>query len=162
MNFFDIVFSIIIITFFILSTSRGALREIISAFSIIFGYYAAERFHTKYMSITLKHLNDPSQAKIVTYLAIFAGSVLIGFLLSSLIKAMISFKRPTFLSRMIGGVLGLTKGLLICLLIYFVVEGYIPSYLDDLYNSFYTPWLQNIRGVINGINLAFIDTIILV
>jgi hypothetical protein len=53
----------------------------------------------------------------------------------------------------------LTKGLLICLLVFFIVEGYIPSYLDDLYNSFYSPWLQNIRHFINGINFALIDSI---
>lgn len=160
MNFFDIVFSVIVIGFFVLSASRGALREVVSAFSIIFGYYAAEKFHVKYMSITLKYLANQSQAKIVTYLAIFAAIVLAGFLLSALIKMLISFKRPTFLSRLIGGALGLTKGLLICLLIYFVVEGFIPSYLDDLYNSFYAPWLQNVRQFINGINFALIDSII--
>jgi membrane protein required for colicin V production len=159
MNFFDIVFTIIVILFVVLSSSRGALREFVSTFSIVFGYYAAEKFHPKYMSITLKYISNNSQAKIVTYFAIFVIIVLAGFLLTTLIKALISFKRPTFLSRTIGGLLGLTKGLLICLLIYFIVEGYIPSYLDDLYNSFYAPWLQNIRGFINGINFALIDII---
>ena len=154
MNFFDIVFTVIIALFVIISASRGAFREFISTFSIVFGYYAAEKFYPKYISITLKYLSNNSQAKIVTYFAIFAAIILAGFLLSSLVKALISFKRPSFLSRSIGGLLGLTKGLLICLLIYFIVEGYIPSYLDDLYNSFYTPWLQNIRAFINGINFA--------
>ena len=154
MNFFDIVFTIIIVGFFVLSASRGVLREFISTFSIVFGYYAAEKYYLKYMNITLKYLSDNSQARIVTYFAIFAAIVLAGFLLSSLVKMMISFKRPTFLSRSIGGLLGLTKALMICLLIFFIVEGYIPSYLDDLYKSFYTPWLQNIRGFINGINFA--------
>ncbi|MCG8333638.1 MAG: CvpA family protein [Proteobacteria bacterium] len=159
MNFFDIVFSIVVLVFVVISSSRGALREIISTFSIVFGYYAAERFHQKYMSITLNYLSNNSQAKIVTYFAIFAIVILAGFLLSTLIKALISFKRPTVFSRTIGGLLGLTKGMLVCLLVFFIVEGYIPSYLDDLYNSFYAPWLQNIRGFINGINFALIDSI---
>lgn len=159
MNFFDILFSITIVFFLVLSVSRGGLREFISTFSIVFGYYAAEKFHPKYMSTTLNYLNNVSQAKIVTYFAIFAAIVLVGMVLSSLIKVLISFKRPTFVSRLIGGLLGLTKGLLICLLVFFIVEGYIPSYLDDLYNSFYSPWLQNIRHFINGINFALIDSI---
>ena len=159
MNFFDIVFTVIIIFFVVLSASRGVLREFISTFSIVFGYYAAEKFYPKYMNLTINYVGNGPQAKIVTYFAIFAVIVLIGFVLSSLIKMLISFKRPTFFSRLIGGLFGLTKGFLICLLIFFIVEGYIPSYLDDLYKSFYTPWLQNIRGFINGINFALIDTI---
>lgn len=154
MNFFDILFSVVLIFFLILSISRGGLREFVSTASIVFGYYAAEKFHPKYMSTTLNYLNNVSQAKIVTYFAIFAAVILAGIVLSSLIKVMISFKRPTFLSRMVGGIFGLIKGLLICLLVFFIVEGYLPSYLDDLYHSFYTPWLQNIRHLINGINFA--------
>lgn len=159
MNFFDIVFTLIIGFFVVLSTSRGALREILSTLGILVGYVAAERFHPKYMDITMRYLADVSQAKIVTYFAIFAGCILIGLILSTLVKAFFSFKRPTIISRSIGGLLGLTKALLICLLIFFTVEGYIPSFMDDLYNSLYTPWLQNLRSLINGINLAFIESI---
>ncbi|MBU2514817.1 CvpA family protein [bacterium] len=159
MNFFDIVFTLIVVFLTLLSASRGALREVLSTLGIVLGYYAAEKFYPNYMNLTLKYVNNISQAKIVTYFAIFVAFILAGIILSAIIKALLSFKRPSFLSRLIGAIFGLTKGLLICLLIFFVVEGYIPSYLDDLYNSFYTPSLQNIRSFINGINLAFIDSI---
>jgi len=159
MNFFDIVFAVILIFFFLLSTSRGSLREILSTLGIVAGYFAAERFHPKYMKFTLQYLSNVSQAKIVTYMAIFAACIISGLVLSTIVKILFSFKRPTMSSRMLGGVLGLIKGVLICLLIFFVVEGYIPSYADDLRNSFFTPWFQNLRNLINGINLALINTI---
>ncbi len=159
MNFFDILFTIVIVVFILSAASRGALRELVSTLGIVLGYYAAEKFYPNYMNITLKYVNNISQAKIVTYFAIFAAFVLGGIIISTLIKAFLSFKRPTFLSRLLGGSLGLVKGLLICLLVFFIVEGYIPSYLDDLYNSFYSTWLQDIRNFINGINLAFINDI---
>jgi membrane protein required for colicin V production len=159
MNFFDIIFSLIIIIFIFLGASKGAFREFISTLGIILGYYAAERFHTRYMGFTLEYVSNDAQARVVTYFAIFAAFVLAGIILSSLVKAFISFKRPTLLSRVFGALLGLTKALLICLLIFFIVEGYISSYLDDLYNSLYTPWLQNLRSLVNGIKFAFIDNI---
>ncbi len=162
MNFFDIIFSLILVIFILLSTSKGAFREIMSTLGIVLGYYCAERFHPRYMSFTLEYISNDTQARIVTYFAIFAAFVLAGLILSSLIKAFISFKRPSFLSRLIGALLGLIKGMLICLLIFFIVEGYISSYVDDLYNSLYAPWLQNLRSFINGIKFAFIDSINLV
>lgn len=159
MNFFDIVFTLIILFFIVLSASRGALRELLSTLGIIVGYFAAERFYPKYMNITLEYINNVSQAKIITYFAIFALCIIAGFILSMLVKVLLSFKRPSFFSRLSGSVMGLIKGLLICLLIFFVVEGYIPSYLDDLYASFYTPWFQELRNFINGINFALLDSI---
>ena len=159
MNFFDIAFIVIIIFFVILSSSRGSLREIISTLGIVAGYIAAERFHPKYINITLRYINNVSQARIVTYLVIFAACIIIAIILSAIVKSLFSFKRPTMTSRVFGGALGFLKGLLVCLLIFFVVESYIPSYTDDLYNSFLTPWLRNFRNLINGINFALIDTI---
>ncbi len=159
MNFFDIIFTIILVVFVLLSTTRGLLRELLSTLGIVVGYFAAEQFYPQYMNFTLQYLSNTSQAKIVTYFAIFAICILAGIVLSTLVKVFLSFKRPTIFSRLIGGCLGLIKWLLICLLIFFVVEGYVPSYMDDLYQSFYTPWLQNLRSFINGINLALIDNI---
>lgn len=159
MNFFDIVFALIILFFIVLSASRGALRELLSTLGIIVGYFAAERFYPKYMNITLEYITNVSQAKIITYFSIFAICIIAGFILSILVKALLSFKRPSLFSRLSASVMGLIKGLLICLLIFFVVEGYIPSYLDDLYASFFTPWFQELRNFINGINFALLDSI---
>ncbi|MBT3225852.1 MAG: CvpA family protein [Deltaproteobacteria bacterium] len=160
MNFFDLVFSIFILFFFFLGFSRGSLKELLSTFGIIIGYFGAERFHERYMGITLQYIQDYSQAKVITYLAIFAIGLIIGFILSTLVRMITASQRPNIPSRILASFLGLFKGVLICLAIYFVVEGYIPSYLDDLYNSAYTPWLQQFRKLINGINFALIQNIL--
>lgn len=160
MNFFDLVFSIIILFFFFLSFSRGSLKELLSTFGIIIGYFGAERLHERYLGITLQYIQDYSQAKVITYLAIFAAGLIIGIVLSTLFRLMTGGERPNFPSRILASFLGLLKGVLICLAIYFVVEGYIPSYMDDLYNSTYTPWLQQFRKLINGINFALIQNIL--
>jgi len=155
MNFFDIIFTLIIIVFFLFSFSRGSLRALLSAVGIGLGYLVAERFHERYVGITLQYLSDYAQAKIVTYLALFAIGIIIGILLSAIIRIMYSLQNPTFPSRVLGGLLGILMGSLVCLLILFVVEEYLPSFSDDLSLSFYTPWLKNIKEIISGINFAF-------
>ncbi len=160
MNFFDLIFSILIIVFLLLSFSKGSLRELLSTIGIVIGYVAAEQFHERYLSITLQYIENYAQAKVITYLAIFAVGLIIGIILSTLVRLMSVGQRPNIPSRILAGLMGLLKGVLVCLAIYFVVEGYIPSYMDDLYNSAYTPWFQQFRKLINGINFALIQNII--
>ncbi len=159
MNFFDIVFAVIIIFFVLLSSSRGSLPEFLSTLGIVAGYFAAERFHLKYINFSLQYMSNVSHAKAVTFFAIFIAFVVAGVILASIANVIFSFKRPTYTSRFLGGLMGLLKGLLVCLLIFFIVEGYVPSYTDDLYNSAFSPWLRGLRNLINGINLALIDNI---
>ena len=159
MNFFDLIFSILILVFLFISFSRGSLKEFLSTFGIVIGYLSAERFHERYLNITLQYIQDYAQAKIITYLAIFAVGLIIGMILTTLVRLMTTNQRPNVPSRILAGFLGLLKGVLVCLAIYFVVEGYVPSYLDDLHNSAYTPWLQQFRNLINGINFALIQNI---
>lgn len=161
MNFFDLIFSILILIFIALGFSNGSLRELLSTLGIVIGYVGAEQFHERYLGITLQYIENYAQAKVITYLAILAIGLVIGIILSTIVRLMSSAgQRPAFPSRILGSMMGLIKGVLVCLAIFFVIEGYIPSYLDDLYNSSYTPWLQEFRKLINGINFALIQNII--
>lgn len=158
MNFFDIIFTLIIVVFFLFSFSRGSLRALLSAVGVGLGYLLADRFHERYVSITLQYLSDYGQAKIVTYLALFVIGIIIGVLLSAVVRIFFtSFQNPALPSRILGGLLGILIGSLFCLLILFVVEQYLPSFADDLVASFYTPWLKTIEEIISGINFAFIS-----
>lgn len=159
MNFFDLVFTILILVFIGLGFSNGSLRELLSTIGIVIGYVGAEQFHERYLGITLQYISNYGQAKVITYLAIFAAGLVVGIILSTLVRLMSAGQRPNIPSRILAGLLGCAKGVLICLAIYFVIEGYVPSYLDDLYNSSYTPWLQEFRRLINGINFALIQYI---
>lgn len=161
MNFFDLIFSFLILIFIALGFSNGSLRELLATFGIVIGYFGAEQFHERYLGITMQYIENYSQAKVVTYLAIFAVGLVIGIILSTLVRMLSAAgQRPNLPSRILAALMGLVKGVLICLAIYFVIEGYVPSYLDDLYNSSYTPWLQEFRKLINGINFALIQNIL--
>lgn len=160
MNFFDILFSVVIIGFLLFGFVRGSFREFLSFIGVALGYLGAERFHEQYVNITLQYINDIALAKIFTYFALFVAGIIIGIILSTLIKILISFQHPTFPSRILGALIGSLKGVLICLLILFLVEGFVPSFADELFSSFLTPWLKNVKDLMHGINIAFIgDTI---
>jgi len=159
MNFFDLVFAIILIGFLVLSFTRGALREFLSTFGVVLGYLAAERFHESYLRITQQYIQDLNQARIITYLVIFAIGIVLGIILAAVFRLFYASHRLSFSSRLLGGIFGFFKAISVCLVIFHIVDHHIPSFADDLSSSLFYPWLQELKSLLNGINLAFLDGI---
>lgn len=159
MNFFDLIFSIIIIGFFLLSFARGSFKELFSTIGAVAGYLAAENFTGKYISIASQFIQDYDRAFLVTYIVIFILGLVLGAILSTFFKLFYSSQPANLPSRILGGLLGLVKAAVVIMVIFFIVRGYIPSFADDLAQSAYTPWLKSFHNLLSGMNLAFLDSI---
>jgi uncharacterized membrane protein required for colicin V production len=159
MNFFDLIFAIILVSFLVISFFRGSLREFLSTFSVAGGYLAAEAFHQRYLYLVQPIVQNPHQAKMVTYLGIFAIGILLGVSLSIFFRLFYASGQLSFSSRVLGGFFGLVKATAVCLIIFHLVIHHIPSFADDLQASFFFPWLLNLKNLADGINLAFLTTV---
>ena len=102
MNFFDLIFSIILIGFFIFSFARGSFKELFSTLGAVGGYLAAENFTDKYISVALQFMQDSGRARLVTYLVIFALGLIVGALLSAFFKLFYSSQPASLPSRMLS------------------------------------------------------------
>ena len=152
MNFFDIVFTVIFVIFIGLGFKRGILGEILSAFGFVTGYLAAEQYYRQFLHYTANYIGDPTYAKIITYIAIFFFGAVLGIALSSLARILFGSSDPYFASRVLGGGLGLAKGILIALVIVFIVQNWLKaSFGDDLDRSFYIPQLIEIKRFVMGL-----------
>ncbi len=156
MNFFDLVFSLLIVGFLLFGFFKGSLRAIFSTLGLAIGYIGAERFYLQYKSITQQYIENSDQAEIITYLTILAAGIVIGMALSTLVGVLLVFQRPSFYSRILGGILGLMKGVLICLLIFSLIY-YFPAFSDDLNASLFSPWFLEFKDWMNGIIFALIS-----
>ncbi|PCI23967.1 MAG: hypothetical protein COB67_12140 [SAR324 cluster bacterium] len=154
MNFFDLFFSILLTVFILQGLVLGTLRVLLTTFGILSGFLLAEYGYEQYYDLSLQYLNGVEQAKIVTYLVLFGFGALLGKLFAMIVKTLRPPIPPSPFSRVIALFLGLLKGGCICLLIFFIVKGYIPSFVDDLDASFFTPWFQTIRELISGTKFA--------
>jgi membrane protein required for colicin V production len=155
MNFFDLIFSVILIGFLVISFFRGFFKELLSSLGVVAGYLAAEAFHERYWHLVQPILQNVDQAKMITYFGIFAIGNLLGGLLSIFFRLFYPGGQPSFFSRIPGGFLGLLKATVICLVIFHIVMQYIPSFSDDLQASFFFPWFLYLKNLAGGINLAY-------
>lgn len=150
MNFFDIIFSLLLIAFVIHSLMLGTFKTLLTTIGLVGGFLAAEYGYEKYSGFALQYLNDLNQARTLTYIGLFLFGVILGKLFSVIIRNILSVGKPSLLSRSIGGILGFTKGICLCLVIFFVVNEYVPSFVDDLKQSLYHPWFLKLKQSLSG------------
>ena len=150
MNFFDIIFIVIIIVLFIFAIRKGALRELLSVLGCFAGYVAAEKYFMSYYHHLLPYISNQLFAKITTYISLFLLGLIIGGILSWLAKAMLSNRPPIFLSRIVASGFSIAKSILIAFVIIFTVQTSFQNMLgDDLIRSFVFPTLLKIKGFVS-------------
>ena len=150
MNFFDIIFIVILIVLFIFAIRKGALRELFSLLGCFAGYVAAEKYFMSYYHHLLPFISNQLYAKVTTFILLFLLGLIVGGLLSWLSKAMFSNRSPVLLSRFIAGGFSIAKSVLIAFVIIFVVQSSFQNMLgDDLIRSFLFPTLFKIKGFVS-------------
>lgn len=154
MNLFDIIFIAIILIFFFLSFLKGILKESLTTISLLVGYFAAGRYHQALLPYLSPYIKNQAASVVAAYILIIIAGWFIGMLLSVLVSLFYATDRPTLSGRILGGVFGLIKGVLICLVIFFIIRGYVPAFADELETSMIAPWLQKTWKALHDLGLA--------
>lgn len=154
MNLFDIIFIAIIIVFFFLSFLKGIMKDSLTTIGLLVGYFAAGKYQHVLIPYVSPYVQNPAASKVATYLLIVIGGWLAGLILSVLISLFFPGRGPSLSGRILGGVFGLVKGTLICLIIFFIIRGYVPAFADELEASMIAPWLQKIWITLHDFGLA--------
>jgi len=152
MNFFDIIFTIILIVVLILGLRNGVLKEFLSLLGAVAGYMAAEKYHVSLTNYVSPYINNPGYAKLTTYLTLFITGLVLGYLLSRLSNVLSSANKPVLLSRIVGVGFGVIKGLLIIFVILYIVRNNFNVNLgDDLSRSFFNIPILKIKNIVHAI-----------
>ena len=154
MNFFDIVFTVLLIGYVLHSLLLGTAKTILTTLGLLGGFLAAENGFANHSSFAMRYTNDINLAETLTYIGIFIFVALLGKLFSIIVTILFSVNRPSWSSRLLGGILGSVKGLCWCLVVMFVVYALVPSFVDDLNRSLYTPWFLELKQLLSGIKFA--------
>lgn len=151
---FDIIFFVLIVLFSAFGLIKGVFKEMIPTSGLVIGYLAAGKFHVKYLNLVGQYTRSTAEAKVISYIAIilviFVGALILDSIIFTIFKRGISGTT----GRLMGGGLGIIKGGILCLAIFYVVRGYIPSFSDELNTSVIAPYLQEIWKILHGIGYA--------
>lgn len=147
-NLFDLVLLVVLAAFALLSSMRGALKEFITLVGLAVGYWAGVRHFDTLGAAIEPIVQDASLAELLAFLILIALGYLVGTFLSGL-SDLARPGAPSLPDRVIGTVVGLGKGVIICLALYWIIVAYITPFQDEVANSFSAPYLERLLAALD-------------
>lgn len=126
MNFLDLVFCVIAAYFLLRGLFRGFVIEIAGIAGVVLGFFVANKYHPELMPVVQRFLDAPGWSATVAYLAIFIGCIIVATLMARMLDSMIQ-PMAGALNRFAGGMVGLVKAVLICVVVFMVLSHYLPT-----------------------------------
>lgn len=126
MNILDIAFAIVASFFLLRGIFRGLIVEVASLIGVAGGFFVANHHHAELIPYVQKAVTSPAWASTVSYLAVFVAVIVVTTLFAGLISRALPAV-VAWLNYLAGGVLGLAKGGLICLVAFMVLSSYMPD-----------------------------------
>lgn len=148
----DIIFIGLIVSFMLLSITRGAVKEVVSLVGLIAGFLFANWFYLELGAVLGGVLPDPKLAQVVAYISILVLGYVAGTFLSGLAEAFRTSKSD-LLNRGLGGLIGVLKGVTISLVLHWMIKFYIPPFQDELGASIVGQELGRIFLLMEDLNL---------
>lgn len=158
----DITFDLVVLIIFLFFTIRGAVRGAIAELIGLVGLFAGIYLAGEYAPQLVPYLQYPVIAgyeTILSYAIIFLGTMISVTIIGYILEHIFDMLFLGFLDHFFGGVIGLIKALLVCLIIKAVVTKFFPDmpfiqnslvapYLDQGYDFIYTYLPENIKNIL--------------
>lgn len=152
LNLFDIVFALILLSFTLMSYLRGAVKESLVLLGLVGGFVVGVH-SAGALALRLRPLlEDTNAAELLAFVLLMVLGYFAGLFLASFSDL---FRRGPEgeLSHLLGGVVGLVKGITISLALLWVVNVYIPAFQDELGGSVIGTWLATLMRLLKHANV---------
>ena len=140
LNILDIVFLIIVGISILMGIIKGFIRELFSLIFLIIGVVLAYLFYKDVGAILMKYLNNEDIANFLGFTGIFTSILIVGALFTYLIRKIFTVGPLKAIDRILGGIFGLLRGILISVIIILVLQAY-PNQSDLLNKSKFSPYI---------------------
>ena len=151
MTLFDIIVAIVLGLCCIYSLLKGAVREIFSLLGYLASYILAINFQSSLAETLKEVVTQPIAAQIVGFITIFLGVKFAFTLLGRLILRFVGSGSvlPLF-DRILGGMLGLAKGLVILVVIMFPLSLFEDTYKKATQGSVLAPHMEAVIATLSS------------
>ena len=134
MTILDIVFAVVLVSFFITSYLRGAIKEIFTLAGVLAGFFVAHWYNGFLAAKMIPFLPHQNAAELLAYVLCIVGGYFLGMILGAFAD-LVGGTSNSELMRIMGGVIGLLKGWTILLGVFWVISKHIPSFMPDVGDS---------------------------
>jgi membrane protein required for colicin V production len=112
-NWLDIILLIILLVGFLLGLIKGFVRQIVGIAAVVVGLILAAVYYQYFSRLLFRAFVSEQWSHLVAFLIIFLAVLAVGWLIGFLLaKLMVGPLK--FFDRLLGGALGICKGVLIC------------------------------------------------
>ena len=150
MTTFDIIVFSILGLSVVLSLFKGLVKEIFSLLSYLGGYLMAAHYQQSFAQVFIEIIPSKAIAKLIAFIAIYIFTAIIIALIGRVFRSMIiSATKLSIFDRLIGGVVGFGKGLIIIVAIIYPIQ-FFPNISQKLTQDSQTaPYLAKVLQLIN-------------
>ena len=150
MTSFDIFVSVVLGISLIFSLMKGFVREIFSLLAYVGGYLMAVKYQDTLARILMESIPSKPIAKLAAFAAIYIVTAIIISLMGKIAKGMLwSGTDLSMFDRLLGGVVGLARGVVIMVAITFPLQ-FFPEVSKKLTEDSYTaPYLAKVLDFVN-------------
>jgi membrane protein required for colicin V production len=113
MNWLDAVLLLLIAWSVVTAFRKGFTREVIGVISVIVGLLVGAWFYRPAASFLLPYVSSPAAANFAGFLLVFCGVLLLGAIVSTLVRKFLRLTGLSFFDRILGAGFGLIRGGLI-------------------------------------------------
>ncbi len=128
MNLLDGLFLVLILVSVLMGVIKGFIRELLSLAFFIIAVVLAFLFYHDVGTLLMKNIESRNVANFAGFTAVFAGVLIVGSVVTFLVKKAFNIGPLKGIDRILGSVFGLLRGMLICGIILF---GLIVFPVDD-------------------------------
>ena len=156
MTTFDIIVFSILCLSVVLSLFKGLVKEIFSLLSYLGGYLMAAHYQQSFAQVFIEIIPSKAIAKLIAFIAIYIFTAIIISLIGRVFRSMIiSATKLSIFDRLIGGVVGFGKGLIIIVAIIYPIQ-FFPNISQKLTQDSQTaPYLAKVLQLINQKSASF-------
>ena len=156
MTTFDIIVFSILGLSVVLSLFKGLVKEIFSLLSYLGGYLMAAHYQQSFAQVFIEIIPSKAISKLIAFIAIYIFTAIIISLIGRVFRSMImSATKLSIFDRLIGGVVGFGKGLIIIVAILYPIQ-FFPNISQKLTQDSQTaPYLAKVLQLINQKSASF-------
>jgi membrane protein required for colicin V production len=123
MNLLDLIILIPIVWLCIRGISKGFIIELASLIGLVLGILAAYYFSGYVQDFLKDYFTVKEQTlKVIAYIAIFLVVMIIAYLVGKAIEKVVDMVAMGWLNKLLGGIIGLAKGVVLVGIIFFIIE----------------------------------------
>jgi membrane protein required for colicin V production len=155
MNSLDLTLLLIIGVSLMVSTFRGAVREIFSLGGVIAGFILASHYYTKMSLGVLRLTSYPEINNIISFLVIFIFSAVLISFIGGMFSHAVNKSGFKVLNTLLGTFIGAVKGVLIASLVLYALLVFLPADSGMFVKSKTFPYAVRLSKFISPIGPTF-------